>query len=218
MSSVRLIWATPEAEEKVTYCARVSSPQNQEKMETAPKLLRYCINHRHWSIFEMANLCVEINTTRSISAQILRHKSLSFQEMSSRYSDVSVLGRSVIPHLRRQDQKNRQNSIDDLSAETTSGFYRRISTLFEEAEHLYAEMISSGVAKECAREILPLATPTRLYANGTLRSWITYIALREKNGTQLEHQKIAKDIKQIFSGEFPVIAEALGGPDKEWII
>lgn len=218
MSSIRLVWVTPDAEKNITYCARVSSPQNQDDLETAPRLLRYCIKNRHWSIFEMANMCVEINTTRSISAQILRHKSISFQEMSSRYSNVHVLGSSVMPHLRRQDHKNRQNSIDDLDAETVNSFFRRISIIFEDTEHLYHEMLSAGVAKECAREILPLATPTRLYANASLRSWITYIALREKNGTQLEHQKIAKDLKVIFCGQFPTIAEALGGDEEEWHI
>ena len=192
----------------ISYCARVSNPKNQENEETAPKLLQYCIKNRHWSIFEMANLCMEINTTRAISAQILRHRSFSFQEFSSRYQDVGVLGSSVVPHLRRQDQKNRQNSVDDLDAETTQRLYRRIGTLFEDAEHLYKEMLSEGVAKECARNVLPLASPTRLYANGTIRSWITYLALREKHGTQMEHMKIAKDIKVIFTEQFPIIAEA----------
>jgi len=166
----------------------------------------------------MANMCIEINTTRAISAQILRHRSFSFQEFSGRYQDVSVLGRAEIPHLRRQDQKNRQNSIDDLDAEKVSGFYRRISQVFEDAEHLYKEMISEGVAKECARGVLPLASPTRLYMNGSIRSWITYLALREKHGTQMEHMKIAKDTKKIFCGNFPLVAEALGGVEKEWEI
>ena len=216
MQSVKLIWITPEAENVLSYCARVSNPQNQENYATAPGLLKYCIKNRHWSIFEMANMCVEINTTRAISAQILRHRSFSYQEMSSRYQDVSVLGNSVVPHLRRQDTKNRQNSIDDLDAEAVQGYYRRISTLFEEAEHLYKEMVSDGVAKECARNILPLATPTRLYMNGSIRSWITYIALREKHGTQREHMLIAKDVKKVFCGQLPTIAEALGGEGSEW--
>jgi len=164
----------------------------------------------------MANMCVEINTTRAISAQILRHRSFSFQEMSTRYQDISVLGGSVIPHLRRQDNKNRQNSIDDLDTESVQGYYRRISTLFEEAEHLYKEMVSDGVAKECARNILPLATPTRLYMQGSIRSWITYIALREKHGTQREHMLIAKDVKKIFCGQMPVISDALGGEAADW--
>lgn len=216
MSSVKLIWITPEAENVVSYCARVSSPQNQENYDSAPKLLKYCLKHRHFSIFEMANMCIEVNTTRAISAQILRHRSFSFQEMSTRYQDVSVLGNSVMPHLRRQDQTNRQNSIDDLSAETIQKYYRRIGILFEDAEHLYKEMISEGVAKECARNVLPLATPTRIYMQGSIRSWITYIALREKHGSQMEHMKIAKDIKNIFCGQMPNIAEALGGSESPW--
>ena len=217
MSSVKLIWVTPEAENIISYCARVSSPQNQENYDTAAKLLKYCLKQKHFSIFEMANMCVEINTTRAISAQIIRHKSFSVQEYSLRYADTTAIGQAIMPHLRRQDQKNRQNSIDDLSLELTGNYYRRISTLFEEAEHLYKEMVSNGVAKECARAVLPLATPTRLYLNGTVRSWITYIALREKNGTQMEHMKIAKDIKTIFCGQFPTIAEALG-EEAEWEI
>ena len=217
MSSVKLIWVTPEAENIISYCARVSSPQNQENYDTAAKLLKYCLKQKHFSIFEMANMCVEINTTRAISAQIIRHKSFSVQEYSLRYADTTAIGQAIMPHLRRQDQKNRQNSIDDLSPELTGNYYRRISTLFEESEHLYKEMVSNGVAKECARAVLPLATPTRLYLNGTVRSWITYIALREKNGTQMEHMKIAKDIKTIFCGQFPTIAEALG-EEAEWEI
>jgi len=218
MKSTKLIWITPDAENVISYCARVSSPQNQDSYDTASKLLKYCIKNRHWSIFEMANMCVEINTTRAISAQILRHRSFSFQEFSGRYQDVSILGGAEIPHLRRQDQKNRQNSIDDLDAEKVSGFYRRISQVFEDAEHLYKEMISEGVAKECARGVLPLASPTRLYMNGSVRSWITYLALREKHGTQMEHMKIAKDIKKIFCGQLPSIAEALGGEEIDWEI
>lgn len=218
MESVKLVWITPDAEDVISYCARVSNPNNQNNTETAPKLLKYCINQRHWSIFEMANLCMEINTTRGISAQILRHRSFSFQEFSSRYQDITILGAPKMPHLRRQDQKNRQNSVDDLDIDTVQQYYRRIGMLFEEASHLYKEMISNGVAKECARAILPLATPTRLYMNGSIRSWITYLALREKHGTQMEHMHIAKDIKKIFCGQLPTIAEALGGADVEWEI
>jgi len=218
MSSVKLVWITPGAEEVISYCARVSNPQNQENLDTSPRLIKYCIKNRHWSIFEQANMCVEINTTRAISAQILRHRSFTFQEFSSRYQDVGILGSSVIPHLRRQDQKNRQNSVDDLTTETTQRLYRRIGTLFEDAEHLYKEMLSEGVAKECARSVLPLASPTRLYANGTIRSWLTYIALREKHGTQREHMVIAKDIKTILCGQLPTIADALGGNNVEWEI
>jgi thymidylate synthase (FAD) len=206
--TVDLVHVTPNAEELITKMARVSAPENQSNMETAPRLLRYLIKHQHWSPFEMCNMCVEIQTTRGISAQILRHRSFSFQEFSQRYADVAAMGSAEIPQLRRQDFKNRQNSIDDLTAEEVGTYYRRISQLFEDAEHLYREMVSNGVAKECARNVLPLSSRTRLYMNGTLRSWIHYISLREAHGTQLEHQVIAKEIKTIFTEQFPIIAEA----------
>jgi thymidylate synthase (FAD) len=214
---VELTWITPNAEEMIVKMARVSAPKNQDNMETAPKLLRYLIKHKHWSPFEMANMCVEIHTNRSISPQILRHRSFSFQEFSQRYADTRELGSASIPHLRRQDLKNRQNSTDDL-AETLgpdklASLYRRTSQLFEEAEHLYQEMVSSGVAKECARMVLPLNTPTSLYMNGTLRSWIHYLQLRCDPGTQLEHREIAEAIKRIFCKEFPVIGEAIFAED-----
>ena len=208
MSNVKLVWVTPNAEELITRMARVSAPSNQDNMDTAPRLLKYLIKHKHWSPYEMANLCVEIETTRGISAQILRHRSFSFQEFSQRYADVSELGSSVIPHLRRQDIKNRQNSIDDLSPDVIAGYYRRIGHLFEDAEHLYREMVSSGVAKECARAVLPIATKTRMYMNGTLRSWIHYLQLRCDVSTQLEHRQIAYHIKEIFCEQFPIIGEA----------
>jgi thymidylate synthase (FAD) len=209
MSNVQLTWATPDAESLIVKMARVSAPSNQDNMDTAPRLLRYLINHKHWSPFEMANLCVEIETTRGISAQILRHRSFSFQEFSQRYADVSALGSSVIPHLRRQDNKNRQNSIDDLSPELIGSYYRRINQVFEDAEHLYREMVSNGVAKECARAVLPIATQTKMFMNGSLRSWIHYLQLRCDAGTQLEHRQIAEDIKLIFCEQFPVIGEAV---------
>ena len=206
--NVSLVWATPNAEEMIVKMARVSAPKNQSNMDTAPKLLRYLIKHKHWSPYEMANLCVEINTTRAISAQIIRHRSFSYQEFSQRYADTNELGSAVIPHLRRQDHKNRQNSIDDLPAELVGSYYRRISELYESSEHLYREMVSNGIAKECARSILPLSTQTRLYMNGTLRSWIHYLQLRCDPGTQLEHRQIAREIKRIFCERFPVIGEA----------
>lgn len=209
MSNVKLVWVTPNAEELITRMARVSAPSNQDNMDTAPRLLKYLIKHKHWSPYEMANLCVEIETTRGISAQILRHRSFSFQEFSQRYADVSELGSSVIPHLRRQDIKNRQNSIDDLSPDVIAAYYRRIGNLFEDAEHLYREMVSSGVAKECARAVLPIATKTRMYMNGTLRSWIHYLQLRCDVSTQLEHRQIADEIKEIFCEQFPIIGEAV---------
>jgi thymidylate synthase (FAD) len=207
--NVQLIWFTPKAEEMIVKMARVSAPKNQDNMDTAPHLLRYLIKHKHWSPFEMANMCVEIETTRAISPQILRHRSFSFQEFSQRYASANELGSAVIPHLRRQDNANRQNSIDDLSPELIAGYYRRISQLCEDAEHLYKEMVSNGIAKECARSVLPLSTQTRLYMNGTIRSWIHYLQLRTANGTQAEHQQIAQWIKQIFCQQFPVIGEAV---------
>jgi len=206
--NVELVHVTPNAEELIVKMARVSAPENQSNMETAPRLLRYLLKHSHVSPFEMANMCVVIDTTRGISAQIIRHRSFSFQEFSQRYADVAVMGSSEVPQLRRQDLKNRQNSIDDLTAEEVGAYYRRISQIFEDAEHLYREMVSNGVAKECARNVLPLASRTRLYMNGTLRSWIHYIQLRESHGTQMEHQIIAKEIKTIFTEQFPTIAEA----------
>ena len=214
---VDLTWVTPNAEEMIVKMARVSAPKNQDNMETAPKLLRYLIKHKHWSPFEMANMCVEIHTNRSISPQILRHRSFSFQEFSQRYADTRELGSASIPHLRRQDNKNRQNSTEDLTetlgADKLAGLYRRTSQLFEDAEHLYQEMVSSGVAKECARMVLPLNTPTSLYMNGTLRSWIHYLQLRCDPGTQLEHREIAEAIKRIFCKEFPVIGETIFAED-----
>ena len=209
--NVQLTWATPNAEELIVKMARVSAPKNQSNMDTAPRLLRYLIKHKHWSPFEMSNLCVEIETTRAISPQILRHRSFSFQEFSQRYADTSELGSAVIPHLRRQDHTNRQNSIDDLSPESIANYYRRISKLYEDAEHLYREMVSSGVAKECARSILPLSTQTRLFMNGTIRSYIHYLQVRTDPSTQLEHRQIALAIKDIFCQQFPVIGEAVFG-------
>ena len=209
-SNVRLIWITPAAEHTIEYCARVSNPKGQQTLDTTGKLLRYLVNHNHWSPFEMASACVEITTTRDISAQILRHRSFSFQEFSQRYaSTVDGLGGLEIPHLRRQDLKNRQASHDDLSREETQAFYRRISSLFEDLEHLYQEMLSCGVAKECARKILPLNSPTRLYMSGTIRSWIHYLQVRREEGTQLEHRVIANQIYQILNKEMPNLWEVI---------
>lgn len=208
MSSVKLVSVSPQAEELITYCARVSNPSNQDNPDKE-KLLKYLIKHQHWSPFEMAHVVLEINTTRSIAAQILRHRSFSFQEFSQRYSDVRSLDFAKPPHLRRQDLKNRQNSIDDLQPEHLAVFYRRIAAIFADSEDLYREMISKGVAKECARDVLPLATPTRLYMAGSVRSWLHYIDLRSSNGTQKEHQQIAKQAQQIFQQELPVISSAM---------
>ena len=208
-SDCRLISITPKAEETIVYCARVSNPSNQDNMDTAEKLLRYLVKHKHWSPFEMANMVVEINTTRAIAAQVLRHRSFSYQEFSQRYSDVGALGSAVVPHLRRQDLKNRQNSIDDLDPELIGSYYRRIGQVFEDTEHLYREMVSNGIAKECARGILPLNSPTRMYMNGTIRSWIHYLQIRSGVETQLEHRQIALSILDIFKKELPSIYSAL---------
>jgi thymidylate synthase (FAD) len=206
---VKLITVTPDAEDLVVYMARVSNPSNQSNNQGSEKLIKYLINHKHWSPFEMVHMVLEINTTRSISAQILRHRSFSFQEFSQRYADTEAIGYAKAPHLRRQDLTNRQNSIDDLDTAKTQIYYRRIGQLFEEAQDLYREMVSSGVAKECAREVLPLATPTRMYMAGTARSFLHYIELRTGNGTQLEHKLIAEEIKAIFCKEFPATSTAM---------
>ena len=207
--TVKLVTSTPKAEELIVYMARVSNPNNQLKGDASERLIKYLIKHKHWSPFEMCHLVLEINTTRSIAQQILRHRSFSFQEFSQRYADIKELGYPVTPHLRRQDLTNRQNSVDDLSPDQTQLFYRRINHLFEESLDLYREMVSSGVAKETARDILPLASPSRLYMAGSIRSWIHYIDLRSQNGTQLEHIKIALQAKEIFKQQFPMISKAL---------
>jgi thymidylate synthase (FAD) len=213
---VKLVSVTPGAEKHMAYCARVSNPQNQEN-EKFSGLLKYCIQHQHWSIFEQASMTVEINTTRGIAAQILRHRSFTYQEFSQRYADTNLLSESIpLPELRRQDDKNRQNSIDDLPDYLKLTLLEDIRVLFEQSQRVYNRLLDKGVAKECARFVLPLATPTRLYMTGSLRSWITYIALREKNGTQKEHMDIAKLCKQLFVEQFPITAEALGGIDNEW--
>lgn len=217
LHSAKLIAITPEAEQLVSYCARVSNPSNQENHETAPKLIRYLLKHKHFSPFEMASMTLEINTTRAISPQILRHRSFSFQEFSLRYAESTLLsGDIATPHLRRQDDKNRQSSHDDLPDGTVQDLTVDIKSLYQHAQLVYEDLLAKGVAKECAREVLPMGVQSRLYMAGTLRSWITYIALREKNGTQLEHQKIALSCKQILSAECPAIAEALGGLDQPW--
>lgn len=205
--SARLIWTTPEAEKIIAYCARVSNPSNQTNHETAPRLLQYCINHQHWSVFEMASMCLEINTTRSVAAQILRHRSFSFQEFSQRYSKVTQFPQ--IPELRRQDTKNRQNSIDDVDNDTKKHFQSRIHDIFTQSLSLYNEMLEEGLAKECVRDILPLATPTTLYMNGTLRSWLHYCDLRCANGTQKEHKQIADQCKNLIQQQFPQVYTAM---------
>lgn len=187
--------------------ARVSNPANQNNTATSQRLIRYLIENKHWSPFEMVSMCVEINTTRSIAAQILRHRSFSFQEFSQRYAEV--VEPASVPQLRRQDTKNRQNSIDDLDSEMVSDYQYQINALFDQAEMLYKNMVADGVAKECARDILPLATPTRMYMHGTLRSWIHYCQLRCGNGTQEEHRIIARGVWKLLEEHVPNVCVSL---------
>lgn len=209
MNQAKLISVTPDAEKQIAYCARVSNPNNQDSEKFAG-LLKYCIKHQHWSIFEQAFMSMEIETTRGIAAQVLRHRSFTFQEFSQRYASTNLLNSEIeLPELRRQDDKNRQNSIDDLDPEVVDKINRQMITLFSSASNLYNQMLDAGVAKECARFVLPLATPTRMYMTGSVRSWIHYIELRSAHGTQKEHMDIANSCKQIFVEQFPVIAEAL---------
>ena len=210
--SVKLISVTPDAEQTMAYVARVSNPNNQENPNYA-KLLGYCIKHNHWSVFEQAFMTLEIETTRGVAAQVLRHRSMTFQEFSQRYADSSLLAETIpLPELRRQDTKNRQNSIDDIDPFVRQEFQIKMQRHFEEGMKLYKEMLDAEIAKECARFVLPLATPTRIYMTGSVRSWIHYIDLRSANGTQKEHMDIALGAKQIFIEQFPAVAEAM-----EWI-
>ncbi|WP_320677521.1 FAD-dependent thymidylate synthase [Prochlorococcus sp. MIT 1300] len=209
MATVELITVTPDAEKAMAYIARVSNPNNQEN-ESYSGLLKYCIKHEHWSVFEQAYMTLQIQTNRGIAAQILRHRSFTFQEFSQRYADSTQLGYIPIPELRRQDCKNRQNSIDDLSTEIKKSFEEKIQQQFQNSIELYESMLKAGVAKECARFILPLATPTRIYMTGSCRSWIHYINLRSGHGTQKEHLQLAEACKVIFCEQFTTVAEALG--------
>ena len=199
---------TPDAEKQMGYIARVSNPNNQSNPAVAG-LLGYCIKHGHWSVFEQAHMTVEIETTRGIAAQILRHRSFTFQEFSQRYANTNLLGEIEVPDLRSQDLKNRQNSNDDIPEEQTKRLQDQISRYFAEGIDLYNELIREGVAKECARFVLPLATPTRIYMTGSVRSWIHYIDLRSAHGTQKEHMDIVKEVRDIFKKEFPVCTNAL---------
>jgi thymidylate synthase (FAD) len=215
MHNVELVHVTPDAESLIAYMARVSNPNNQDNPESE-RLIKYLIKHRHWSPFEMVNMCVQIETTRSVAAQILRHRSFSFQEFSQRYAPVTK--KANLPQLRRQDTKNRQNSIDDLNELTVADFNAKMDGLFDLSQRLYDEMLAAGVAKECARDILPLASPTKLYMNGTLRSWLHYTDLRcsksadgTPTGTQLEHKQIADQVKSLIEQQFPTVYAAMFG-------
>ena len=207
--NVSLVSVSPDAEKHMAYCARVSNPNNQDN-ENYAGLLRYCIKHQHWSIFEQAFMTLEINTTRGLAAQILRHRSFTFQEFSQRYADTNLLDTNIpLPELRRQDTKNRQNSIDDIPEEQSKMLLGRIQNYFNEGLDLYNELLREGIAKECARFVLPLATPTRIYMSGSVRSWVHYIDLRSGHGTQKEHMDIANACKDIFKSQFPTVSEAL---------
>ena len=210
MHSAKLIWVTPDAEQLIGKIARVSNPKN-ENNPNVEGLLKYLIKHKHWSPFEMASMCVEIHTTRAIAPQILRHRSFSFQEFSQRYAIPTDTFATVQPKLRRQDTKNRQNSIDDLPTETVEYYDQRIDDHFRQGVELYESLLHSGVAKECARAVLPLNTVTRLYMSGTIRSWLHYVDLRGDNGTQLEHMQIARSVGEILDTELPTIARAMWG-------
>ena len=215
MSDVKLVSYTrgvnnESPQDVISYVARVSNPHNQENYRTAGGLLKYCIKHQHWSIFETASMTLEINTNRGIAAQILRHRSFTYQEFSQRYADTKLLDQNIpVPDLRRQDEKNRQNSISDLPPGVINQYQDKIDRYFRDGMSLYNNLLDNGVAKECARFVLPLATPTRIYMTGSCRSWIHYISLRSSNGTQAEHMDVALQCKDIFSEVFPDVAKAL---------
>jgi len=212
--TAQLVHITPNAEELISYMARVSNPSNQTNTQTSARLIRYLIEHSHWSPFEMVNMCVEISTTRSIAAQILRHRSFSFQEFSQRYADASQLGSPVVPQLRLQDTKNRQNSIEvdeeDLECFATLNFLQQeVKQLFKHSELVYKKLLEAGIAKECAREVLPLSMPTKLYMNGSIRSWLHYCDLRTAHGTQKEHAQIAGQVQDLLYQHLPNVSEAM---------
>ena len=207
MHSVQLVHSTPNGDDLISFMARVSNPKNQNNTETSEKLIKYLIKHKHWSPFEMVSACIEINTTRDIARQRLRHRSFSFQEFSRRYAKVTE--RPVVPNIRRQDLINRQNSTDNIDPLTVQEFQLKADLLFDQSLYLYNEMLSAGVAKECAREVLPLSSPTTMYMNGTLRSWIHYTDLRCGNGTQYEHKIIADQCRKLIQNCFPKVYAAL---------
>lgn len=206
--TAKLVSITPDAEKQIVYMARVSNPSNQNNLETAPRLIKYLIKHKHWSPFEMASMQVEVETTRAIAAQVLRHRSFSFQEFSQRYSSVDQLGTVGLPHLRSQDLKNKQASHDDLDPEMVDLMEKQIQQIYHSTFDYYEYLLSKGVAKECARSILPLGTPTKLYMSGSIRSWIHYIQIRAGIETQLEHRLIANAVKDIFEEQLPSVYEA----------
>ena len=208
-TQIKLVSVTPNAEKTMAYVARVSNPKNQDNEKFAG-LLRYCIQHGHWSVFEQAHMTVEINTTRGLAAQILRHRSFTYQEFSQRYADVSFIREDIpLPELRSQDEKNRQNSIDDVDPAIVEKYNVEMRKHFDQGIDLYKKMLRDGIAKECARFVLPLATPTRLYMTGSVRSWIHYITLRSAHGTQKEHMDLVENVRKVFIEQFPTVSEAL---------
>ena len=208
-TQIKLVSVTPDAEKTMAYVARVSNPKNQDNEKFAG-LLRYCIQHGHWSVFEQAHMTVEINTTRGLAAQILRHRSFTYQEFSQRYADVSFIREDIpLPELRSQDEKNRQNSIDDVDPAIVEKYNVEMRKHFDQGIDLYKKMLRDGIAKECARFVLPLATPTRLYMTGSVRSWIHYITLRSAHGTQKEHMDLVENVRKVFIEQFPTVSEAL---------
>ena len=210
MQQVKLVTVTPKAEETMGYVARVSNPNNQDNPNVAG-LLKYCIKHQHWSVFEQAHMTVEIETTRGLAAQILRHRSFTFQEFSQRYAATNLLADEIpMFDLRHQDTKHRQNSTDDVPKNKKQDLQEKIAEHFVEAMDLYNELLANGIAKECARFVLPLATPTRIYMTGSVRSWVHYIDLRSAHGTQKEHMEIAEMVRSVFKEQFPIVSEALG--------
>ncbi len=208
-TQIKLVSVTPDAEKTMGYVARVSNPDNQDNPKVAG-LLSYCIRHGHWSVFEQAHMTVEINTTRGLAAQILRHRSFTYQEFSQRYQDVSHIREDIpLPELRSQDEKNRQNSIDDVDPAVVESFNKKMRAHFDAGIDLYKSMLHAGIAKECARFVLPLATPTRLYMTGSVRSWIHYIELRSAHGTQKEHMELVENVRKVFIEQFPIVSQAL---------
>ena len=208
-TQIKLVSVTPDAEKTMGYVARVSNPDNQDNPKVAG-LLSYCIKHGHWSVFEQAHMTLEINTTRGLAAQILRHRSFTYQEFSQRYQDVSHIREDIpLPELRRQDDKNRQNSIDDVDPAVVKRFDKEMRDHFNRSIDLYKSMLHAGIAKECARFVLPLATPTRLYMTGSVRSWIHYINLRSAHGTQKEHMDLVENVRTVFKQQFPLVSQAL---------
>ena len=209
MNDCKLISVTPDAEKHIAYCARVSNPSNQDS-EKFSGLIKYCIKHQHWSIFEQAFMTLEISTTRGLAAQVLRHRSFTYQEFSQRYADSSLLAKTIpLPQLRRQDDKNRQNSIDDIDSFMVQKYEMLMQQHFQQGMELYQRMLDEGIAKECARFVLPLAVPTKMYMTGSIRSWVHYIELRSAHGTQKEHMDLALGAKEIFCEQFPAVAEAM---------